>query len=127
MRLDDLDQDVAMLRLAQELKDKHSSVDFLQNKNILHSQRSQTNLVFLRTSLMSLIHVIQQQSIRHSKAYVLRILMIYNTLTFGVKKALLLCMDKCGGGKNRSTEKSNKIDSETSSKISHAKCLKYYL
>ena len=46
---------------------------------------------------MSFIDVIQQQSMRHSKAYVLRILMIYNTLTFGVKKALFLCMDKCGG------------------------------
>ena len=93
MRLDDLDQDVANGCFdAQELKDKHSSVRFLQNKNtgILHSQRPQPNLVFLRTSLMSFLHVILQQSIRHSKAYVLRILMMYNTLMFGVKKALFL-------------------------------------
>ena len=48
-------------------------------------------------SNVSHIHVIQQQSIRHSKACVLRILVIYNTLTFGIKKALFLCMDKCGG------------------------------
>ena len=74
---------------------------------VSREMRSQPNLVFLRTSLMSLIHVIQQQSIRHSKAYALRILTIYNTLTLGVKKHCFYVLINVGGGgrENRSTVK----------------------